>query len=347
MSRVAVRIFHPQPADRAGPLEQQLAEARAVLAQRHVEMFARAGADDVAIVAGPPDAVTFGARLRNLVAHEHPRSVVVLGSGALALATLGDVAKFVAAARSEDRVALANNRYSADAIAISCAESLLALPDLPSDNALPRWLAEIARYDVSDLAGTWRLGVDLDSPLDAALVGSTTHDSIERERSRVASVAADARAQLIVAGRTSSATMRWLERGVAARVRVLVEERGLRASSALARSDTRVTSAPRSILGLLLDRAGPDALGGVLADLGDAAVIDTRVLVAHRFGVDESRWPSAEDRFASDLLLPDRIADEWLRALTQSALDAPIPVLLGGHTLVGPGLRLALHGPRR
>ena len=41
--------------------------------------------------------------------------------------------------------ALANHRYSADAIAIAGAADVLpALPDLPSDNALPRWLAEVA-----------------------------------------------------------------------------------------------------------------------------------------------------------------------------------------------------------
>jgi hypothetical protein len=83
-------------------------------------------------------------------------------------------------------------------------------------------------------------------------------------------------------------------------------------------------------------------VGAILAELGDAAVVDTRVLLAHRLGVDESRWPPAEDRFASDLLLPDRIRDPWLRELTASARDARIPVLLGGHSLVGPGIRLAL-----
>ena len=43
-----------------------------------------------------------------------------------------------------------------------------------------------------------------------------------------------------------------------------------------------------------------------------------------------------------DLLLADRISDPWLRELTAAARDAPIPVVLGGHSLVGPGLRLAL-----
>ncbi len=97
---------------------------------------------------------------------------------------------------------------------------------------------------------------------------------------------------------------------------------------------------PRSALGLLVDRDGPGALGRLLAELGDGAVIDTRVLMAHRWGADEAGWPRPEDRFAADLLLPDRIGDPWLRALVAGLLDAPIPVLAGGHTLVGPGIRL-------
>jgi hypothetical protein len=76
--------------------------------------------------------------------------------------------------------------------------------------------------------------------------------------------------------------------------------------------------------------------------MADAALIDTRVLMAHRNGADESRWPPPEDRFASDLLQPASIADPWLRAITESAVTSPAdhPILLGGHTLVNGGLRL-------
>jgi len=91
---------------------------------------------------------------------------------------------------------------------------------------------------------------------------------------------------------------------------------------------------------LLLDRDGPAALGARLAELGEAALIDSRVLLAHRLGPDESGWPSAESRFASDMLDPGSLDDPWLAALTASALAAPIPVVLGGHSLVGPGVRL-------
>ena len=141
-----------------------------------------------------------------------------------------------------------------------------------------------------------------------------------------------------MAGRTSSTSLRWLERRTASRTRALVEERGLRTIFAGQRP-------PASVLGLLLERDGPFGLGTLLARLADAAIIDTRVLLAHRLGADERRWPVPEDRFASDLLLHERIADPWLRELTAAAAAAPIPVLLGGHTLVGPGLRLAIGAP--
>jgi hypothetical protein len=250
--------------------------------------------------------------------------------------------------------ALANNRYSADIVSIACAESLLELPDLPADNALPRWLEEVAGYQVDELRQRWRLAFDVDGPLDLMLMGranGTSAGDVGTARARlaaVASVAADRRAELVVAGRTSATTLRWLETGARARVRALIEERGMRAASVLAQAGEtgRSGRAPASVLGLLLDRDGPASLGGHLERLGDAAVVDTRVLLAHRSGVDERDWPAAEARFASDLLLPDRIADPWLRELTASAAAARIPVALGGHSLVGPGLRLLLRASR-
>lgn len=122
----------------------------------------------------------------------------------------------------------------------------------------------------------------------------------------------------------------------------------MRAASRLAMSEPRMQESrpPASALGLLLDLAGPGALGRFLARLGDAAAVDTRVLLAHRLGADERRWPGAEDRFASDLLLPGRVVDPWLRELTAAAVAAPIPILLGGHTLVGPGLQVLATGGR-
>jgi hypothetical protein len=370
MPPVAVRILHAEAGPNAGTLELVLVAARAALAERHRRGFLAAGAADVRVVAGPPDGISFGERVRRLTAEAlgaGAGGLVVLGSGAIPLATERDRCAFVAAAASTSSAALANNVYSADIVAISGVArlgGLRELPDLPADNALPRWLAEVARVPVTALR-RWRLGFDLDSPLDLLLSGWATDvarlrgagidvRAVNARLAGVVAVLADRRAELVLAGRTSAATLGALERGAACRVRALVEERGLRASSVLAlggddggpntRPEASATEParrpPRSTLGMLVDRDGPGALGGLLAQLGDAAVVDTRVLMAHGWGADEAGWPSAEDRFAGDLLLPDRIADPWLRSLVAGLRDAPIPILAGGHTLVGPGMRL-------
>jgi hypothetical protein len=352
--------MHPEPGPEAGPIVRWVSDRRLALAERHRSAFGAAGAGDVAILAGVPDGESFGARLRRLVHAERPAGLVVLGSGAIPLATAADVAEFVETAGGDDRRALANNRYSADVVAIARPDVLADVPDLPGDNALPRWLDEVAGVEVRDLRRRWRLAADVDGPLELILLGDRcAPDRIDlgpvgERMTAIRAIARDRRAELLVTGRTSSATLAWLERTAAARVRALVEERGLRAASRLAQAGPAGAGgsgpvgdrSPASVLGLLLDRDGPGSLDAHLERLGDAAIVDSRVLLAHRLGADEARWPAAEDRFASDLLLPDRIADPWLRKLTRAAVAARVPILLGGHSLVGPGVRLML-GARR
>jgi CTP:molybdopterin cytidylyltransferase MocA len=371
---VLVLILHAEaPAD-AGPLVRALTGARLELAEGQRNAFLAAGADYVELVAGPPDRVSFGERL---VDEWHRRSggptrsggpvssapvgLIVLGSGSIPLATAADLRRFVEVAAGPGGHALANNRYSADVVAISRAADLAGLPPLPADNALPRWLEERAGVMVTDLRARWRLGVDIDTPIDLLVLGTGARTPFGEEPAgpvadrlaALAEVTANRRAELMVAGRVSASTLSWLQRGVDCRVRALIEERGLKAASDLAQGEagpeggatagaTPRARPPHSILGDLLDRDGPESLAATVARLADAAVIDTRVMMAHRYGAAESGWPAAEDRFASDLLMPNAIADPWLRALTISAASAPAdhPILLGGHTLVNGGLRL-------
>ena len=262
------------------------------------------------------------------------------------LATARDRQDFLAVAGSQGRRALTNNRYSADIIAITDATSGLAdLPDLRGDNPLPRWLGEVAGYEVSDLRNRWHLAIDIDGPLDMVLTGGGRADrgaarapatTSDRRRIVLAGstrIAADGHAELLVAGRTSAASVAWLERRTASRTRVFLEERGLRTSVPGQRPAA-------SVLGLLLDRHGPEALGGHSGPAGRRGDRRQPGPVGPPIWLRRRGWPAAEDRFASDLLLTDKIVDPWVRALTASALDAPIPVVLGGHTLVGPGVRL-------
>jgi hypothetical protein len=373
---VLVLIFHATAPPGAGPLVRALAEARRTLAERQRGAFLAAGADAVEVVAGPPDRLSFGERLGSEVAAmgrtaaDEPGGLIVLGSGSIPLASAADLRRFVEVAAGPGGHALANNLYSADVVAVSSAADLAGLPPLPADNALPRWLEERAGVAVADLRSRWRLGVDVDTPLDLIVIRDPAAGSlleaaplIGERLAALADVMSNRRAELLIAGRVSATTLKWLERGVACRVRALVEERGLRAASRLAQAEaapgalpgatagatagaapgaTPPARPPRSVLGELLERDGPDALAQIVARLADAAVIDSRVLMAHRYGADEPAWPSAEERFGSDMLLSAAIADPWLRALTTSAAGAPSdhPIVLGGHTMVNGGLRL-------
>jgi hypothetical protein len=363
MAAPLVVIFHhPRPADEP-PLTRLLRDAQEALAADQVRLFERAGAAQVLQVGGDDDpsggSWSFGERLAALLLAEPPDGgLIVLGAGAVPLLRRADAKRLVAAASGQELMAVTNNRYSSDVLAISHASLLQSIPALPTDNALPRWLESRAGVAVRELPGRNRLGIDLDSPLDIAL--AALHPAAPGVVRRIASdhalsiprladlraLARDPRRELLVLGRSSGRALRWLERNVRCRVRFLVEERGLRASSPLAGGpdDESPTAArpPRSILGRLLEARGPAALAPTVAELADGAIIDSRVLLADRLGADEADWPSAEDRFASDLQQVDRLEDPWLRTLTISAAGAALPILMGGHTMVGPGVRLLL-----
>lgn len=372
MSGPIVVIFHQPPREGDPPLARLLAEVRSRLVDHQTGLFRAAGAR-VLIVPGREDhgaspdgnaGESFGERLARLVATEGVTDgLIVLGSGAVPLLRRADAARLVETATGGGRRALTNNRYSSDICAVSDARSLLDVPPLPSDNALPRWLEERAGFSVADLAGRERLAIDLDTPLDLALLALTrqapraltqlaAQNGISVPRlDELRELAADPRRELLVFGRSGSRTLRWLERNVRSRVRFLAEERGLRASTPLAiggeSRSTPQSRPPRATLGRLLDARGPEHLASVIAELADGAILDTRVLMADRLGPDEDGWPSSEDRFASDLLRAEGVGDAWLRAVTRAAADAPIPILLGAHTLIGPGVPILLRGVRR
>lgn len=88
-----------------------------------------------------------------------------------------------------------------------------------------------------------------------------------------------------------------------------------------------------SLLAAHLEAVGVEPFFADLRSWADAALIDTRVLLAHH-----QLWPADEDRFASDLGWADQVADPWLRRLTHAAEEAGVPVLLGGHGLVSGAL---------
>jgi len=356
MGRVTVLIFH-RPASAGEPeLVRLLGSVRDELAARHAELFRNAGATGVRVVDEWHENLAFGGVLTKLAPARG--GVIVLSGGAVPLLTLRDASRLVEVAAADEPLALTNNRYSSDVCAVALAQSLRRLPALPTDNALPRWLEERAGYSVAELTARERLALDLDTPQDVALAAlapaapawlrsaaRSARLAVPR-RGELHDLARDPHGELLVFGRSGSATLRWLENNVRCRVRFLADERGLRASTPLAIGGATQRPGrqkrPRATLGLLLDQGGPESLAQFVGELAHGAIIDSRVLLAHHLGGDESSWPDAADRFASDLQRPAEVSDPWLRALTESAARSELPIVLGGHSLVGPGIPLML-----
>ena len=110
---------------------------------------------------------------------------------------------------------------------------LTIVPDLPADNALPRWLEMVAGLPVDELPDRVRLGMDIDSPLDLELLRRDSRcppaladlaRSMSHRLARAAEtldalvgIARDPRRELLVSGRLSAAALQDLEQRTACR----------------------------------------------------------------------------------------------------------------------------------
>lgn len=254
---------------------------------------------------------------------------------------------------------VANNRFSADAFVVAgdLDGALTALEGCETDNAAPRRLND-SGFAWRDLGGMAWARFDVDTTLDLALLRLSSRLSATRALDRtimgflemarlpgggelevphidrIGEVMRNRGAELVVAGRVPADTWQELETETACRVRAIVEERGMRSAPGGARP-------PRSILAALMTRTSPSELVAELARLGDAVILDTRVLMASVAGSsDASAWPPEEERFCSDFGDHARVGTPWLRELTEAAADASVPFLFGGHALLSDGLKL-------
>jgi hypothetical protein len=181
--------------------------------------------------------------------------------------------------------------------------------------------------------------LDVDTPTDLMTlaphpgVGGHTRaflDGLDLDTSHVQEAMrpfVDRDAEVVVGGRVSAAVWEYLERETACRVRVFAEERGMRASGRQARGQAR------SLMGYHYQQVGPQRFFRTLSELGQAIFLDSRVIFAH-LGI----WPPASDRFHSYLRRPEHIANAMVRKFTEAAISSPVPVVLGGHSLVSGGL---------
>ena len=351
--RPVLVIFHGGTGD--GAAERMMAAARVAAARNTARSALVAGFEAVIIATDDPgafepefpgllfdtdvpgEAFDFAARLRGIVRRYGLEKPAVMGSGSVPLLGVDEFRLVVEQLESRDARFVTNNFFSADLTAWTPGEAIERCGEFARDNVLPRRLRDDAGLAPVILPRTTATQFDLDTPSDLAVLSlaeglapglaDAARPAVEAARRYRALMPflCDRTAEVLVAGRVGSQAWQYLERETACRVRIISEERGMAAAGPGHRA--------RSVLGFLIEEVGPERFFQRMAELGDALVIDTRVIEAH-LGI----TPAREDRFQSDLLAAGAIEDGFLRRFTAAAAAAAVPVLLGGHSLVSGGL---------
>jgi hypothetical protein len=292
----------------------------------------------------------FGESLLRICRAHRLERVVYVGGGAMPLGASGDLADLALSVSGAGECVVANNLYSADVVAFQPASALDRISLPAADNDLAWLLHYRAGLPFAPMRRTLATQFDIDTPTDLATLWWSSQvpplrDLVGEHLARIAAAAprempgltgavekaygvmSTRRADVLVAGRVSSWVWRRLETNLPCQTRIVSEERGMRASGREERGQAR------SLLGLYAGIAGVDGLVRAFEQLSNATFLDTRVLFAHR-----GLKPSPQDRFASDALLPGKVEEPWVRELTEAALSASIPIVLGGHSLISGGV---------
>lgn len=356
---VDVLIFEGGPV--VGPPLGWLDELREAVVMDHIERSLEAGAKRVLVAtdrprlrkaAGQSGALTydttmperpfhFGEALAAICRSLGSHRVICLGGGSAPLMPAAEWRHLMELLVSGNDIVISNSVYSSDIIAFAPASALFHAQLMPLDNQMA-WTLREAGLRFLQMPSTAGSIFDLDTPTDALVMalhparGRHAQGFLERLElpldrvKEVIGVLGRPEGEVFLYGRAAGAVLQALEKGTRCRVRSFVEERGMRSLG-------REKSGAYSLLAAVIDEVGPAWYFDQLSRVCNAALLDTRVLFAHR-----GREVEAMDRFLSDLGWAGDIRDDYVREFTLAAADARIPVLLGGHSLVNGGLRILL-----
>jgi hypothetical protein len=288
----------------------------------------------------PGETFHFGRRLVGLIERYDAERVLYSGGASAPLLSTANWAEVLGRLGEAERLAVANNLHSCDwAGFVPASEAAPLLARQANDNAIAWALANESTLPVENMDASAATRFDLDTPTDLLIahrhpaIGPHLRrflDELGWESPQLDGVfAAMARegGSLAVVGRVSAAAWAALERATRCWVRVFAEERGMRASGRQERGEVR------SLLADYLELVGIEGFFAELEELAEGVLFDNRVILAAR-----GLWPSASDRFNSDLYRWDEIEEPFLRHLTRAAAESRMPVVMGGHSVVSGGL---------
>jgi len=281
----------------------------------------------------------FGQQLMDVVQSYGLEKVLYMGGASAPLISSGEFQYLRELLEQNDGILLANNYYSADIVGFSPGRALERITLPPIDNTLALALSNEAGLRWVPTQRTLGLNFDVDTPTDIMIMsvhpdrGFHTSQAVADlswdfgRYTEIKELIGNPNGELVIYGRVGSNLFQYLDANTRCRLRLYSEERGMKALGRDARGEVK------ALMGRLIEQLGFEGFFAFLAEIAMGAVLDTRVLFEH-FG-----WQlTSADRFASDLGEIDLISHPLLKQFTRAAMEAPVPVLLGGHSLVTGGL---------
>jgi hypothetical protein len=288
----------------------------------------------------PGETFHFGQRLVGLIERYDAQRVLYSGGASAPLLSVKHWNEVLTRLAEAGRLVLTNNLHSCDWVGFAPARDVASLVAREAnDNAIAWVLAHEGGMPVASLPVSAATRFDLDTPADLLIaqrhpgIGPRLRrflDELGWEAPWLDAVLAEMCREggsLAVIGRASATAWAALERATGCWVRVFAEERGMRASGRQERGEAR------SLLSDYLELVGFEGFFAELAALVNGVLFDNRVILAAR-----GLWPSAADRFNSDLYRWEEVEEPFLRRFTQAAAESGVPMVLGGHSVVAGGL---------
>ncbi len=277
----------------------------------------------------------FGNELKAVIKKHRLDRVFCLNGAGCPLITVNELEMICRKLTQRDRFVYTNNTQSADMVAFTVTADLQDT-ELPAmDNSLALTLRDQLGLEMELMPHSLGLLFDIDTPTDLLVLGagpfcdtrtrqmldklSLDYSTLEKAKAVLSAEYED----VVLIGRVGAPIIGRLNELLKLRLRVFSEERGMKS---LGRIDKGQVI---SLLGLLLEHAGLHKFFRYLPELARCAFIDSRVLMYHyKLELSDS------DRFLSDLGCWEQVENPWLKEFTRLAKDCPIPVVLGGHSLV-------------
>jgi hypothetical protein len=280
-----------------------------------------------------------GKRLSEIIEKNSLEAVFYLGGAAGPLITVEEIDSFAKQVVESPNTVMTNNVQSSDILVFSPAHAINDIHVFPvKDNPLGNLLRDAGLKKVL-MPHSTGIHFDIDTPTDMLILSlnpkigenvkqvfkelNYNSEHLIRAKHYLALPYAD----VILSGRIGSPVITQVNTMIRCRLRVYSEERGMKY---LKREENEKV---KSLVAKMMEVMGTEEFLNYLGQIAHVAFIDTRIIFAHH------KWHLVEnDRFYSDLLMPEMIEHEETRKLTEAVMAAPIPVVLGGHSLVAGGM---------